>query len=636
MEEICRTGWDAGLKNAVLAVLCVACLAGSVTPGWSAGHSRNTPFTVPFTYYAERQALPQVLTSFANSQRYSAVVAPSVSGTMSGRFENVPPATFLETLRAAFGISWYRLGRSLHFYNESESSRTFIAPRVIAPVQLRAMLQRAAVLSPDLPVSMGPSGDMIVLTGPPGYLSQVNTAVASFEAAQAGNTVMRVFSLKYAWADDLSVRSQDKTVVIPGVATILRAMVAGVPPPPTVQQNTATVGKLGGTGLIAQGRAPSATSAEAAPTAPTAPAVPTANIIADARVNSVVVHDAEYRMPYYRQVIADLDKPVALVEIHAAIVDIDTNFSRTLGVSYEGMGKINGNWSVGGTLSSENSPSSGMNLSTVYTRGTDYFLANVQALEEKGEARMLGRPSVLTMDNMQASLENITTYYLQVAGYETVDLFKVEAGTVLRVTPHIISDEQGRDVIKMAVSVEDNQNSDSPPSGGTGALPPIKQTRINTQAIIGTGQSLLIGGYYYEQKGVSKDGIPILMDIPLLGHLFKTTSNTSKQMQRMFLITPKIVQVRDLPPLPTHVDDPTFHVAPTQTDYAIRTPAPQSGCSRRPATFTPTSPSTAPAPASTSVQPLSMTAPSAPVRAAPTPPALSTTPSPQSSGRSTP
>ena len=133
-----------------------------------------------------------------------------------------------------------------------------------------------------------------------------------------------------------------------------------------------------------------------------------------------------------------------------------------------------------------------MNLSTIYTHGADFFLARIQALEAEGEARMLGRPSVLTVDNVQATLENTSTYYIQVEGYQAVDLFKVEAGTVLRVTPHIIRNERGQTSIKLAVSVQDDQNDSKDAPVSDNSVPPIKQTKINTQAIVGAGQSLLI------------------------------------------------------------------------------------------------------------------------------------------------
>lgn len=133
----------------------------------------------------------------------------------------------------------------------------------------------------------------------------------------------------------------------------------------------------------------------------------------------------------------------------------------------------------------------------------------------------------------------------------------------------------------------------------TTAFRPIKQTKINTQAIVGAGQSLLLGGYYYEQKSTDASGIPILMHIPVLGNLFKTTSKGTKRMERLILITPKVIHLDEIPTTPPRVDEPTFHRSPTQADYEERVPAaPQSGCSRKrpeletvtPATATPLSP----------------------------------------------
>ena len=116
---------------------------------------------------------------------------------------------------------------------------------------------------------------------------------------------------------------------------------------------------------------------------------------------------------------------------------------------------------------------------------------------------------------------------------------------------------------------------------------------------MGAGQSLLIGGYYYEQKSTDASGIPILMHIPVLGNLFKTTSKGTKRMERLILITPKVIHLDEIPTTPPRVDEPTFHRSPTQADYEERVPAaPQSGCSRKrpeletvaPATAIPLSP----------------------------------------------
>lgn len=549
------------------------------------------PFRVPFSYYADSQELETVLMNFARAEGYTASFSPQVEGKVSGRFQNVDPLTFLEGMQNAFDVNWYTLGKTIHFYNAGESRRIFISPRTGTARQLYDALSKSAVFSAQLPPSLGSAGDVISVSGPPEYLDQIRSAVAAFETSQTEQIVMRVFPLKHAWAEDITVSSMDKTVTVPGIASILRAMVMGSPVSGTrVTQERATVEKLGGKGLAALGSVEDNAPSQTQPS-PTPVNTGSISIMADPRVNAVLVSDAAYRMPYYAQVIQDLDKPVELVEIHAAIVDIDTDFKRELGIAFQGSGGSSGNgWSGGGTstgsaTSGTGMPSpgvmdsAGMTLSTIYTHGSDFFLARIQALEENNEARVLGRPSVLTVDNIQATLENTTTYYVEVEGYQAVDLYKVEAGTVLRVTPHIIR-ENGETSIKLVVNVQDDQDNSGSATTSSG-VPPIKQTKINTQAIVNAGQSLLIGGYYYEQKGEDESGVPLLMDIPVLGNLFKTKARQSKRMERLILITPRIVQLNDNN-VPAQVEDPSFHRSATQADYEPRVPvrSRSAGCSR--------------------------------------------------------
>jgi len=551
--------------------------------------AQASSFRMPFSYYADGQAISTVLTNFAQTEGYNAEFTPEVKGVISGRFNEIAPDIFLKGMQNAFNVKWYILGRTIHFYNAGESKKIFLSPRIGNARQLYGVLKQSGVFSPQLPARLNQAGDVISVSGPPSYLSQIRSAAAAFESSQTEQIVMRVFPLKYAWADDQSVSSMDKTVTVPGVASILRAMVMGSSVSgSTVTQSRATVEKLGGKGLAAQGtETVQADEIKRPPLAENG-----VNIIADPRVNSVIVSDAAYRMPYYERVIADLDKPVELVEIHAAIVDIDTDFKRDLGISYQGSySPSNGNgWGGGGSVSGSSVSSTGLpsaggaidaagaTLSTIYTHGADFFLARIRALEANNEARVLGRPSVLTVDNIQATLENTTTYYVQVEGYQAVDLYKVEAGTVLRVTPHIIRDH-GETSIKLAVSVQDDQNDGSTTYTTSSGVPPIKQTKINTQAIVNAGQSLLIGGYYYEQKGQDENGVPLLKSVPVLGNLFKATSRSTKRMERLILITPRIVKLGQ-GNVPSQADEPSFHRSPTQPHYEPRKPAPKAGCSR--------------------------------------------------------
>lgn len=548
-------------------------------------------FTEPFSYYADRHDIKTVLTSFARSQGLTADVQPGVKGKISGRFKAVSGKDFTQAIDEAYGVGYYVLGDTIHFFSTADAVKENLTVPTAVSADAITSLKASGYIADELPVKVSPAGNLLTVWGPPPYIEQIRTAVHAYNAAQSENIVMRVFPIKHAWADDVDFTSLDTTVIVPGIATILRGMVMGqTVAGETVSQQRSTgveraksVDSLGAPGLSKQKKDDKAPAAKESPVLSGS-----ISIMADPRVNAVLVSDVAYRMPYYEQVIKELDKPVELVEIHAAIVDIDTTASRELGINFSGRG-TNGNWQGGGSMGSSNTgswdsngnplvtasaSSAGTLLSTIYTHGSDFFMARISALESKNAARMLGRPSVLTIDNVQAVLENTTTYYIPLRGTEAVDLFKVESGTVLRVTPHIIH-EKDRTSIKLAVNVQDDQNNSS--SGYTGdatqvTVAPIKQTKINTQAVVDVGQSLLIGGYYYEQKSEGDSGVPILKDIPLIGNLFKTTSKSGQLMERLILITPRIV-TPDGNNVPSRVAEVDFHQTPTQSDYEVRQPA---------------------------------------------------------------
>lgn len=603
-----------------VACLCLLCICAfcclSVAEGFCASGRRSAVlFQQPFSHFAENEDICSVLAAFARAEGYGSVCTPALTGEMSGRFEQVAPQEFLAGMRSAFGVCWYTQGRSVTFWHEGENTRAFLSPTTVSAATLRDMFHAAGMISPQLPVTLMSRQNMLSVSGPPVYVDHLRQAMAAFEEAQGSRTVMRVFPLRYAWAEDMSVNSMDAVITIPGVASILRAMVSGTPLTSSSGGTTllpAAQERLLGQGLAAVGK-PAETEEPAAvqtlgqvasPQEGTGP-----SIIADPRVNAVLVTDAEYRMSYYGKVIADLDKPVELVEIHAAIVDIDSNFSRDLGINWSGGAVLGRNWTGGGTMGSATaagvfppigvSANAGLSFSTLYSRGPDYFLARINALEEDGSARVLGKPSVLTMDNVQASLENTSTYYIPVAGKEATDLFKVESGTVLRVTPHIIPGRDGGPAsIKLMVSVQDDRDDGSDSfSVDTSRLAPIKQTRINTQAIVAEGQSLLLGGYYFETQSDNEAGVPGLKNIPVLGGLFGSTGKAHKRMERLILITPRVVRMDQLQEIPPRVDDPRFSRSATQADFSERTPTapPVGGCARRRA-VKPTAPAPQPAP----------------------------------------
>jgi type III secretion protein C len=271
----------------------------------------------------------------------------------------------------------------------------------------------------------------------------------------------------------------------------------------------------------------------------------------------VVIADRASRMPLYEKIIKDLDQPSKVIEINAAIIEMNTNANLTWGVDYrslneetletnaQGEPSTTGTFRLGQNTNADLADGvdlisgSGLNASAALIGTTWQILARIKALEEAGEAQVLSRPSVMTIDNTEAVLRDDSTIYVRVAGLAEVDLFPVSAGVMLRVTPHLIEPTKTNEPtkIRLIVNIEDGdftpQNVDE--------IPSVRRSEISTQAIIAENESLLIGGQYRHQQSNGEVGVPVAGRVPVLGLAFKNKRVINNKRQRLFLISPRII-----------------------------------------------------------------------------------------------
>ncbi|MEL6214001.1 MAG: type III secretion system outer membrane ring subunit SctC, partial [Pseudomonadota bacterium] len=274
-----------------------------------------------------------------------------------------------------------------------------------------------------------------------------------------------------------------------------------------------------------------------------------ARIEADPRMNAVIVRDTAERMPIYADLIRSLDVAPQLIEIQATIIDVDTDRLREIGIQYRFTDTddradvtFGGRVTEGLTLSPEDfvNPFSRGLLASGVVGDENVFSARIAALETEGIARVVSRPQVMTLANVEAVFDNTRTFFVRVAGAVDVDLFNISVGTTLSVTPHIL-EETGAPHIKLLVNVEDGQLT----GGEVDDIPIIERSSVNTQALVGAEESLLIGGLTVESSEAFEDKVPFLGDIPLLGRLFKSRSSRRGRIERLFLITPRLTTAGD-------------------------------------------------------------------------------------------
>ena len=434
-------------------------------------------------------------------------------------------------------------------------------------------------------------------------IRQISAGARQRELQKANIQVdVRRYQLQYAWADDQTFIIGDNQVIVPGVATILRSLLGNDPNAVSGRQVTQipyNLPSLQGGGLIrpqnqiyanvqqsameaqiaarqAQAQAEATTQAQQAFSAElTARQVADQGdgvdqagydsesatqlqaeqqmeaqvqtiIQADSRTNSVVIRDVKERLDSYDRIIEDLDQPSGLVEIKATIVDLDADQSFQLGMPYHAM------WNDGGqeqTLRTKIDTTDLANLtvdpgnftiSLLDDQVTRFFL-NLQALELDGHARLVSKPSVVTINHIEAYLEEIEEFYVRVSGFEQVDLFNIKVGTKLYVVPHIICGPEGRQ-IKLTVRIEDGTRSDT---AAVDEIPVVSRNIVNTHAVLSEGQSLLIGGLVREEESKTVQGLPLLSRLPKIGALFRETKHETKRVERLVLLTPTVIDLPD-------------------------------------------------------------------------------------------
>jgi type III secretion protein C len=516
----------------------------------------------PYTHYSHGEDLKSLLSSFCATQGINAVISPEVKGSISGTFVHEDPKAFFEGMTQANALVWFYDGN--HMYIDTSSNVT--AQTIQVPYVDADQLQRYSK-SLGYECSRGfiqaiPEAGLIQISGPAKYVASVAALASQLSIGLADKDVFRSFPLKYAWAQDTTVAYQGGSVTVPGVASQLQKLMFqdgnNDSDSTEIVKNT---GRLG-TPMRAQSLTPGNNADPKAAadqgqkdskTNSQKWASPNASIYADVAHNAVTVRDSAGRIPLYEEAIAMLDQPVSLIEITVSIVDVGTQFTSELGNRLFGLSKtVNGaekfniGFSPTGGASDgsdnlfENNPANiGLTSNFSGTVSAYRFTEAIKVLEANNRAQTLSRPSVLTLDNTEAIIDRQQTFYITTSGQYSTDLFNVNAGTILRVTPHLI-EESGKNKVKLLVNIQDGSIDYTTQ---VNSIPTVSQSSVTTQAIVTEGEGLLIAGQYNKSNQKGSTGIPILRNIPLIGALFGTKTKEFSTAERMYLITPKVIHL---------------------------------------------------------------------------------------------
>jgi type IV pilus secretin PilQ/predicted competence protein len=290
-------------------------------------------------------------------------------------------------------------------------------------------------------------------------------------------------------------------------------------------------------------------------------------IIVDERTNTLIISDVVNRIDTLEKLIAVFDTPTPQVSIEARIVEASSTFVRNLGIQWGFRGimdPVHGNQTslkfpsditvdgalipqgistkgIGGPLGGYaiNLPAPAFNTALGISFGNvlDTFRLDmaISALETSGQGQIISSPTVTTQNNKEAEILQGRQIPVQtVANFTTTTRF-VNAALELRATPQITAEG----TIIMDIEIRNNAADFANLVNG---IPPITMQSATTTVMVIDGGTTVIGGIYRTEDSFTRERVPFLHKIPILGGLFKNFARTRQNRELIIFITPRIIK----------------------------------------------------------------------------------------------
>jgi type II secretory pathway component GspD/PulD (secretin) len=168
----------------------------------------------------------------------------------------------------------------------------------------------------------------------------------------------------------------------------------------------------------------------------------------------------------------------------------------------------------------------------------------LNALESDNKTQTIASPSVVTLNNVEARIERRTSSFLLSGSNDTASFEEIDVGLKLAITPMVIPREDAAELelVRLGISLDNTALA-----AGTGnVVGTASGQTVQTEIIMPTGRTYMIGGLMDDARTKTVQGVPGLKDLPLIGGLFQTDTNTDNFDETIFFITARVVYPQDI------------------------------------------------------------------------------------------
>jgi general secretion pathway protein D len=287
------------------------------------------------------------------------------------------------------------------------------------------------------------------------------------------------------------------------------------------------------------------------------PAVPASvfRIVADARNNALLIYAAASEYELVRAALEKLDIVPLQVLIEATIAEVTLN--DTLKYGLEWFFDVGNHTITFNTTNARTSNPRPNSLIFTQVPGLSWLFATsdvrvvLNALTAITDVNVISSPTLLVLDNEPARLQVGDQVPIAIRSAQSItnedapivnEIEYRDTGVILDIIPRVNS--SGLVVLDIIQEVSD-VGATSSAAGTTvteGITPTIAQRRIASTVAVSSGETIALGGLIRDANTETVTGVPLLSDIPILGNLFKTTTDIKRRTELLVLLTPRVVR----------------------------------------------------------------------------------------------
>lgn len=251
--------------------------------------------------------------------------------------------------------------------------------------------------------------------------------------------------------------------------------------------------------------------------------------------NMLIISGSEYDYDRVKSLLAQLDVPPRQVTFEAEIVEISRDDIKNIGINWDQTNPIalptapviDGS-AFRVSLGIPNHPEYGVNIK-----------GSINKLIENKKGRLLASPRVAVLDGQTAQIligDKLAVESRQPSSYSSEPIISVsyiDVGIKLEVTPTLNEDDTITTHLKPEVSNKSGETVNNNPN--------IRTRQAETTLRVKSGETIVLGGLIQREETRDTFKFPLLGDVPLVGHFFRSTNKEVKETELVILITPKMI-----------------------------------------------------------------------------------------------